>query len=232
MTGVSMASSSAVLAQIPLFAGLTADELAGLAVCLRGRPYRRGEVIFVQGDPGTSLYLIETGRVKIVLTSPEDKQVILAQLGPADFFGDLALLDGEPRSADAVAQEPSQLWLLQRNDFLRFLETRPAVATRLLAVLSRRLRRNARLLQDAAFLDIPGRLARVILDLAEAEGQPAGAGLVVAWPLTQAELAAMVGATRESVNKWLRSYERRGLIRRERGLIVVLSPEGLRRCID
>ena len=108
-----MASPSTVLARIPLFAGLTAEELEGLEACLRRRPYRKGEVIFVQGDPGTSLYFIETGRVKIVLTSPEDKQVVLARLGPADFFGDLALPDGQPRSADAVAQEPSQLLLLR-----------------------------------------------------------------------------------------------------------------------
>jgi CRP/FNR family transcriptional regulator, cyclic AMP receptor protein len=229
--GVSMAGP-AVLARIPLLAELTAEELEELGACLRRRPYRKGEVIFVRGDPGTSLYLIETGRVKIVLTSPEGKEVVLARLGPADFFGDLALLDGDPRSADAVAQEGGQLLLLRREDFLRFVEARPAVAARLLAVLSRRLRRNAQLLQDAAFLDIPGRLARVILELAEAEGRPDGAGLVISSRLTQAELAGMVGATRESVNKWLRSYERRGLIRRQRGLISVLSPEGLRGCID
>ena len=220
----------AVLGQIPLFAGLSVDELEGLGTGLRRRPYRKGEVIFLQGDPGTSLYLIETGRVKIVLTSPEGKEFVLTRLGPPEFFGDLALLDGEPRSADAVAEAPSQLLLLRREDFLGYVEARPRVATKLLAVLSRRLRRNAQLLQDAAFLDIPGRLARVILELAEVEGQPGGAGLV-APRLTQAELAGMIGATRESVNKWLRSYERRGLIRCERGLITVLSPAGLRACL-
>jgi CRP-like cAMP-binding protein len=225
-------ASPSVLGQVPLFAELSADELAGLEACLRRRRCSKGEVIFLQGDPGTSLYIIESGRVKIVLTSPDGKEVILNILGPSDFFGDLALLDGEPRSADAVALEAGQLLLLQRDDFLGFVETNPGVATKLLAVLSRRLRRNAQLLQDAAFLDVPGRLARVILELAESEGQPGRPGVAISARLTQTELAGMIGASRESVNKWLGSYERRGLIRCERGLIIVLKPQALRATIE
>jgi CRP/FNR family cyclic AMP-dependent transcriptional regulator len=229
--GVSVASPP-VLGQIPLFAELATEELDGLGACLRRRRYRKGEVVFLQGDPGTSLYIIETGRVRIALSSPEGKEVVLALLGPADFFGDLALLDGEPRSADAVAHEPSELLLLLRDDFLQFLGAHPRATAGLLAVLSRRLRRNTLLLQDAAFLDVPGRLARVILELAQAEGRPDGNGVVITSRLTQTELAGMVGATRESVNKWLRSYERRGLICCQRGHIGVASPDGLRNCID
>jgi CRP/FNR family cyclic AMP-dependent transcriptional regulator len=227
--GAASIVSPSDLARVPLFAELTVEELDGLRACLRRRRYGRGQVIFLQGDPGTSLYLIESGRVRIVLTSPEGKEVVLALLGPADFFGDLALLDGEPRSADAVAQAPSELVVLRRDNFLRFLDAHPRATVGLLTVLSRRLRHNAQLLQDAAFLNVPGRLARVILELAEAEGQPNGTAVIIPSRLTQTELAGMVGATRESVNKWLRSYERRGLIRCQRGRITVLNPDALRR---
>jgi CRP-like cAMP-binding protein len=187
-----------VLARIPLFADLSDAELGDLRACLRTVRYQRGETIFLQGDPGSGLYLIENGRVKITLTSAEGKEVILTLLGPADFFGDLALLDGDPRSADAIALDDCRLWLLHRDDFLRFVDTRPAVARKLLAVLSRRLRRNAMLLQEAAFQDVPGRLARVIVELAEQEGRVEPGGIVIASRLTQADLAGMVAATRES----------------------------------
>lgn len=222
------ATQPAILSQVTLFHALTSDERQALATCLRRRHYAKGQIIFVQGDPGTSLYLIDSGRVKIVLTSDEGKERVLAILGPHDFFGELALLDGEPRSADAVAQEPCQLWLLQRADFLRYLETRPQVASLLLAVLSRRLRRTNQVVQEAAFLDVPARLARLLLELAEEPGQPGAGGGVIAARLTQSELAGLIGATRESVNKWLGYYERQGLIRCQRGQILVRQPQGLR----
>jgi CRP/FNR family transcriptional regulator, cyclic AMP receptor protein len=217
-----------VLSQVVLFTGLSAEEHRALATRLQRRHYAKRQIIFVQGDPGTSLYLIETGRVKIVLTSQEGKERVLSILGPHDFFGELALLDGEPRSADAVAQEACQLWLLQRADFLGYLETQPQVATKLLAVLSRRLRQTNQVVEEAAFLDVPARLAPRILELAGDQGQPGAGGAVIATRLTQTELAGMIGATRESVNKWLGYYERQGLIRCQRGQIMVLRPQGLR----
>ena len=218
----------AVLSQVVLFTALSAEEHRALAACLRRRQYAKGQIIFVQGDPGTSLYLIETGRVKVVLTSEEGKERVLSILGPHDFFGELALLDGEPRSADAVALEACQLWLLQRADFLRYLETQPQVATKLLAVLSRRLRQTNQVVEEAAFLDVPARLARRLLELARDQGQPEAGGTVIATRLTQTELAGMIGATRESVNKWLGYYERQGLICCQRGQLTVLRPQGLR----
>ena len=220
---------AAVLAQVPLFAELAPTEIEALATCLRPRRYRRGAPIFFQGDPGTGFYIIQSGRVKIALTSPDGREVVLTLLGPNDFFGDLALLDGEPRSADALALDDCSLLLLTREDFLSFLDTRPQVSRELLAVLSRRLRRNAQLIQDAAFQDISGRLARLLLQLAEQHGRPGAEGVLLGARLTQSELAAMVAATRESVNKALRVFERRGLIRRQRGLITLLDPDALRR---
>jgi CRP-like cAMP-binding protein len=225
-------SGGAVLARVPLFAELAVEELAALGAALRRKQCGRGEVLFLAGDPGDSLYVIDAGRVKIVLTSAQGKEVVLTMLGPADFFGDLALLDGEARSADAVAVEPCRLLLLRRADFLHFIETRPGVAAKLLAVLSRRLRRNAQQLQDAAFLDVPARLARLLAQLAESEGRPDGDGLALGTRLTQTDLAGMIGATRESVNKWLRSFEHQGLIRSERGRITVLDVGGLRKHVE
>jgi len=204
-------------------------ERDALSASLRRRRYGKGTVIFVQGDPGSTLYLVESGRVKISASSPAGKEVILALHGPGDFFGELALLDGEPRSADAVAQEPCELLLLQRADFVRFLERRPKVGIGLLAAVSRRLGHTNQLVEGAALLDVPGRLARALVDLAESEGEQQAEGWVIHSPLTQSELAALVGATRESVNKWLGFYERQGLIRRMPGRIIVTKPQQLRR---
>lgn len=212
------------LATVPLFAGMDEVDLSDLSACLRRRGFDRGEVIFVEGDPGDSLFVIESGQVKIVLTSADGKEILLTALGPGDFFGDLALLDGLPRSADAIGLEAGQLALLHRRDFLRFLESRPRAVVVLMAVLSRRLRRNAQLIQDAAFLDVPGRLAKLLLQFvgeAPADRPPIAR-------LTQSDLAAMIGATRESVNKALRGFERRGLIRLERGRIEIVAAGGLR----
>jgi CRP-like cAMP-binding protein len=220
------------LAQVPLFGELTPAELRALTVALRTRQCARGEVVFLEGDPGDSLYVIEEGRVKIALSSPQGKEVVLTMLGPRDFFGDLALLDGEPRSADAIAVEPSRLLLLRRDDFSRFLGEHPEAAKRLLALLSRRLRRNAALIQDAAFLDIPGRLARTIARLADEDGRADGSSVVIGSRLTQTDLAGLIGATRESVNKWLRTFEREGLLRTERGRLIVRDLERLRAYVD
>ena len=218
------------LAGVGLFEGVSPHDLVGLARSLRRRRYPRGAVIFVEGDPGTTLYVIESGTAKIALTTSDGKELVIALLGRGDFFGDMAILDGEPRSADAVAKTDCQLLLLTRQDFLAFIDTHPRVAANLLANLSRRLRHNTSMLQEAAFLDIPGRVASALLHLADREGRSAPDGTVVIDSVyTQAELASHVGATRESVNKWLRYYERQGLIHWGKGAVTILKPEDLRR---
>jgi CRP-like cAMP-binding protein len=224
--------SDEILKQVPLFAELTLDERRALGAHLRPVHCARGQTIFLEGDLGTGLYIVESGRVKITLISEQSgKEIVLALVGPADFFGDLALLDGEPRSASAEAAEASRLWLLRRDDFLNFIDAHSGAARTLLAVLSRRLRHNAQLLQDAAFLAIPGRLARVLVDLASREGKPGPAGVELPFQLTQTELAALVSATRESVNKWLRTFEKQGLLEYRRRTMTILDLEGLRRSI-
>ncbi len=216
------------LAEVPLFAQLAPGELDRLAALLRPRRYRAGEVIFHEGDAGTALYIIAEGEVKIVLGSAEGKEVVLALLGGGDFFGEFALLDGEPRSADAVATVASQLLTLQREDFARFLTDHPRVALSLLAVLSRRLRRTDQLVHDAAFADVRTRLIKVLLELAQTKGTQEPKGIVIGSRLTQGDLATMAGTTRESVNKWLRYYGQKGLLRHERGRLTLIDLGGLR----
>jgi CRP/FNR family transcriptional regulator, cyclic AMP receptor protein len=213
----------------PLFAQLGAADLERLGGLFRRRRYRAGEPVFREGDPGTALYVIETGEVKILLGGAEGKEVVLSLLTPGEFFGELALLDGEPRSADAVTTVASELLVLPRDEFLRFLREVPAVAINMLAALSRRFRRTDRLVHDAAFSDVHTRMTRVLLELAETRGTPEGGGIAIESHLTQSDLANMIGATRESVNKCLRAYAADGLVRHERGRLVLLDVDRLRR---
>ena len=225
-------SYAQLLAQVPMFEHVALEDREHLSGLLRERRYSKGEVIFHQGDVGTALFMIRKGEVAIRLSSSEGREVILALLGRGDAFGELALLDGEPRSTDAVAREETQLLSLHQEDFRRFLSERPQVAMGLLAVLSRMVRRVTQLVHDSAFLDARARLARVLLDLARTQGQPNPEGKVLIPKLTQAELANLCGVTRESANKWLRFYNREGLLSYESGQITLLDPERLRRDVE
>jgi CRP-like cAMP-binding protein len=232
-SAISARAEPEMLAQVGLFADLSSAELIGLASLMRPRPYSRDEVVYLRGDPGTAFYVIVKGRVKITLTSPDGKELILRRLGPGEFHGEMALLDDEPRSADAVATEQTVQLVLQRDAFRQFLKDHQTVAPKLLATLSHYLRRNADLIQDATFLDVPARLARILLELAGStgpDGLPA-AGAIIPDRMKQSELASLVGATRESINKWLGSFERQGLIRYEKGQITLLRPSGLKQRI-
>lgn len=221
-------SETEVLAKVPLFSGLPDEELERLGALLRVRRYARSEVIFLEGDQGYSLCLIAEGRIRIQLTGSDGREVVINVYGPGDFFGELALLDGEPRSADAIAQDASRVFWLQRDDFMAFLEGHPRAAMTMMASLSRRLRHTTRVVQDATFRDVPARLARVLLDLAGRHGRPVEGGILIDSRLTQGELAAMVGASRETVNRALRGFEQRGLIRWEANRILIVKPDDLR----
>ncbi len=218
----------AVFRQNPLFAQLSQAQLGQLVGLALHQHFRKGAVIFHEGDPGTALFIVEKGRVKILLSSPDGKERILALLRGGDFFGELALLDGGARSADAVALEDSELLVLPREAFLSFLADQPGAAVGLMAGLSRRLRSSDQLIHDAAFFDVRGRLARALLDMAQAEGEKGPDGVLICPRLSQAELANLVGATRESINKWIRYYERRGVLQRRRGQLALTDPERLR----
>jgi CRP/FNR family transcriptional regulator, cyclic AMP receptor protein len=216
------------LSAVPLLQSLASPDIEQLLSLLRRRRYARGEVIFLTGDAGINLCIIESGRVKLTLTSPDlGREVALDYLGPGDVFGELALLDGEPRSADAIAVEPTRLLLLSRDDFRAFLMSHPAAALDLLADMSRRLRRDAQVIQDAAFLDVPARLARVALRLAE----PGPDGMLRTPTMSQADLAALVITTRATLNKFLGMLTDQGLLRWESGRVVVVDKERLQRRI-
>ena len=221
---------ASVLKEVPLFAGFSANELADLASFVRPRRYPRGSIIFHQGDPGTSLYVIETGEVKLTVTAESGKEVTLALLGPGAFFGELSLLDGGPRSANAVARVDCKLGVLDRDHLLRVLAEHPSASASLLSVVTRRLRRTTAQVHDALFLDIAARLAKVLLQFTETKSQSPD-GLLSSPKLTQEELAELVGGTRESINKCLGIFTRQGLVRCHRGMVTVLKPEELRKQI-
>lgn len=216
----------ALIRGIPLFAGLTETESTVLGRLLRNRRYERGDTVFRQGDPGTCLYLIASGVVKITRQHTDGREIILALLEVGDVFGELALLDGETRSADAVVQASGELLVLDRDPFLDYLDKHPKVAARLLATLSRRLRHTDDLVQEAAFLEVRARLARLILSISEGKG-----GAPDRLPpvrLTQGDLAALIGASRESVNRWLKVFAQKGAIRIEKGVVRIVDLEALR----
>jgi CRP-like cAMP-binding protein len=222
---------ASVLKEVPLFAGFSPNELADLASFVRPRRYPRGSIIFHQGDPGTSLYVIETGEVKLTVTAESGKEVTLALLGPGAFFGELSLLDGGPRSANAVARVDSKLGVLDREHLLRVLVEHPPANASLLSVVTRRLRRTTAQVHDALFLDIAARLAKVLLQFTETKSQSPD-GFLSSPRLTQEELAELVGGTRESINKCLGIFTRQGLVRCHRGMVTVLKPEELRKHIS
>ena len=218
----------ASLAAIPFFGGLEPDALERLAASMRSRRFRRGEVIFHVGDPGDALFVIVSGEVKISLPSETGDEAILATLRPGDVFGELALLDGAPRSASASALTPTETVILPRDRFRELIATEAGVRDALLASIAGELRRLTTHVEELHFLDITGRLASQLVRLAQDGGTPLADGsLRLRTNLTQADLAAMVGCTRQSVNKLMGQFTDDGLIRLERDAIVVTDLDGL-----
>ena len=222
-----LAARSRVLARVPLFAGLPGADLDRLAASLTRHRYAKGEVIWIGGEPATDLCIVEQGSVRIVLTSADGREVVLTSLGVGEFFGELALFDGTTGPADVIAQDDCSLLRLKREHMLEFLRNHPHTAEQLLAVLSRRLRETDTLVYDTTFRDVPSRLARAVLKLAASHGRREADGIVLGRRLTQEDLAAMIGSSRVSVNKWFKSWERQGLISSSGGVIKVLRPAEL-----
>ncbi|MFC1816685.1 Crp/Fnr family transcriptional regulator [Thermodesulfobacteriota bacterium] len=205
-------TSYKLLAQIPLLKNLAPEDLEELGTLFRELKVNKGDVLFRKGSEGTALYIIQEGVIKIVLPSRLGDERIVAIFSAGDFFGEMALLDGIPRSADAVAIKPSKLLLLNRSDFLRFLKQSEAAIEKILSSLSMRLRKTDDLLEEASFLNIPARLAKKLLEIGEAFGHKDGEATEIHLKLSQKELADMVGATRESINKELRVLREKGLV--------------------
>ncbi len=218
----------ASLAAIPFFGGLDPAALERLAASMRSRRFRRGEVIFHIGDPGDALFAIISGEVKITLPAETGDEAILATLHPGDVFGELALLDGAPRSASASALTATETVILPRDRFRDLIATETGFRDAVLASIAGELRRLTMHVEELHFLDITGRLAARLVRLASEGGTPAADGSVrLRTNLTQADLAAMVGCTRQSVNKLLGQFTDDGLVRLERDAIVVTDLEGL-----
>ena len=220
------------LRRLPLFARLSEEELGDLAGRTRLRPYKRAEVIFRKDDPGTHLYLVLEGAVKISLPGEFGQEALVAIMRPGEFFGELALFDRSPRSAGATALEDTRAALLASDDFLAFLEHHPSAVRVVLETLARTIRRLSDRVEHLTFLDVPSRVAKYLLDLSQAAKQPVAAGARAAdesleLSLTQDELAAFVGASRVSVNRVLGDLERREIVSVKRRRIAILDPERL-----
>lgn len=223
---------SEMLARLPLFADLPAAEVTRVSAAMRRRRYTKGSLIHAAGAMGADLYIIASGRAIIQLPSERGEELTLRLLWRGDFFGEISLVDDAPWYGDAIAFDDCDLLLLGKREFLALLDAYPSVHRRLLAIVCGRLRHNAQFARDLAFRDVPTRLARALVTLVESGGwgwtgeERAGNAQVV--EITQGALAAHVGATRESVNKWLGYYERQGYLSRERDRIAVLQLDELR----
>jgi CRP/FNR family cyclic AMP-dependent transcriptional regulator len=216
------AQTADFLASVPMFSGLQRDELLKFADLTRERTYPKGSVILFQGDPGDSLYVLRQGRAKVVLIGEDGREVILGVLEPGAHFGELALIDDQPRSAHVIAMEDSQLLILRREDFRRRVEANPSVAWALLTELSRRLRRADQKIGGLVLLDVPGRISRLLLDLSAESSNG-----TIEKPLTHQTIAQMIGASRETVSRAMKEFQEEGLIRVERRRIAVANRDAL-----
>jgi len=218
-----------VLRQAPLFSGLDDEAAAALESSMSQTSLRRGEILFNEGDDGDQLYVVIEGKIKLGLTSPDGRENLLAILGPGQMFGELSFFDPGPRSATATAVTDAELKSLGHAVLSPVLVTHPGVAQALLNQLAGRLRRTNEVVGDLVFSDVPGRVAKALLDLASRFGRRADDGVHVNHDLTQEELAQLVGASRETVNKALADFASRGWLRLEPRSVVILDLERLQR---
>ncbi len=217
------ADAAATLAAHEMFSGVDAEAFDHLQRFLNVVGAGKGEAIFRKGDPGEFMMLIVEGDVKIVSPSGDGKEVLLNLLGKGDIFGEIAMLDGLPRSADAIARSDCTLAMLARRDVLAATERYPSVALNFISFLCRTLRHVSSHLDDVMFLDVAGRLARAVGRVGRENG-------VV--DLTQQELAQSIGVSRESVNQVLRAWQFRHLVRLEKGRVIIVDPAAIERLCE
>jgi CRP/FNR family cyclic AMP-dependent transcriptional regulator len=217
-----------ILARTDLFGRLNEDTLRALAERSITRRYERGEFVFHHGDSGDSLFVMAEGVVKVFVTSEDGDEMVLATIEPPQTFGELAVIDGGPRTASAKAIEPSTLLALTQATFTEMLKD-PAVVQALHESLGRLLRRVLEQASDLVFLDLPGRVAKLLLALAEKSGEQKPEGLVLDLKMSQSNLASMAGGSRPTVNQILKSFEMRGYLEVTGRKILIREPELLRR---
>jgi CRP/FNR family transcriptional regulator, cyclic AMP receptor protein len=211
----------------PFFSVLGPDLIDRLASYAVTQVVKRGTGLFSKGDPGSSLFAVCKGTVKISAPSSEGKDAVFNLVNAGEIFGEIALFDGRPRTADANTITDCELMVIERRDFLPLLISQPEMAIKLIEVLCGRLRQTSEQVEDTIFLDLPGRLAKVLLRLTENPASPARK-----LTLTQREIGHIIGMSRESTNKQLRAWESRNWVRLERGGITILKPDALARVVE
>jgi cAMP-binding proteins - catabolite gene activator and regulatory subunit of cAMP-dependent protein kinases len=219
--------SDPVVLEGPLFSALEPEAREALTAQMRESRVERGVTIFREGEPGDRLFVIRTGKVKLGQTSGDGRETLLAVLGPGEMFGELSLFDPGPRTATATVVADAHIYELGHDQIVRWLEVYPGAARHMLHALARRLRRTNEALGDLVFSDVPGRVAKALLDLSRRFGVEVPEGLRVNHDLTQEELAQLVGASRETVNKALADFVSRGWIRLEGRSVVLLDIDRL-----
>ena len=222
-----LVSREAILANHWLLRYLRPDELSRLAASAVLARYRAHATIFQKGDPGLSMMAVVSGRVKICTYSADGKELVLNIIDCGGLFGEIAVLDGQPRSGDAVALEDSELLVLERARLMPFLTANPDIPTRLIAVLCQRLRQTSEALEDALLRDASSRVARGLLRLASAFGKQESAGLRLDIKLSQQQIGNLIGISRESTNKYIVDWSRAGYLEVNNGFITVLDKVAL-----
>jgi len=220
-----------LLQQVPMFRSLRTEDSQRIAALLQKHVLRKGDILFRNGEEGHSLYMIIAGKIKIVRQSRDGDEMILAVLSAGDFCGEMALLDGLSRSADAVAAEETHLYGLNRKDFLAYVMNNETAVKAILSALSKRLRRADDLLEDIFFLNISMRLAKKLIELAMSSDLQQQGNEPIKLSISQKDLAGMIGATRESVNKELRTLREKNLISLSGRAILIHNLEALRQRI-
>jgi len=211
-----------ILRKVPLFADLSEAEIGRIAEATRERSYPRNSVILFEDDPGDALYVVVTGLVKVVLIGEDGREVILSVLKEGDFFGEMALIDDEPRSAHVIAMEDANLLVLRREDFHQRVREVPTISLSLLRTLSRRLREADDKIGGLVLLDVNGRVAKLLLRLADEQD-----GVHITRRITHHTIAQMVGSSRETVSRTIRDLADRGLIEVSRKLIAIKNRQAL-----
>lgn len=216
-----------VLARAGIFQGVSPDAVAALVRQLEPVTFRRTEVVFSEGEPGDTLYIITAGKVKIGRKSVDGRDSLITLMGPSDMFGELAIFDPGPRTSTVTALTEVKAVTMSRGVLRSWIADRPEIAEQLLRVLARRLRRTNDNLSDLIFTDVPGRVAKQLLYLAQRFGSRDGTALRVDHELTQEEIAQLVGSSRETVNKALSDFAQRGWIRVQGRSILIDNAERL-----
>ena len=214
-----------VLRKHPYFADLEPEAFEQLFRYAKLTTFKRGATICSKGDPGNSLFAVISGTVKISVSSPDGRNAILNLIGAGDLFGEIAVLDGQARTADATANTNCEIYVIDRRDFLPFVRSQPALAMKFIEILCARLRWTSDQVEQVILQDLPGRLAATLLGLIEKRKLDPNSRTIA---VTQQEISEMVGMTRESINKQLRAWAARSWVRLEHGAIVVLDAEALR----